>query len=307
MTPAQLLSLLFASGRPQDGSDLRGFLKSCGPGVPPTPSFFERLVTVALLADRRLTAGAAGHQAAIRRLFPATPDGAIAAFCVSEDKGPRPAHILSTLTPDGDGHRLNGIKRWGSMSPLADVLYVAASVGQRDGRNQLRMVCLPAGRAGLSLDLTPYTGYESHMPIADISLVDVAVDPSEILPEDAYESFIKPFRLIEDVYNTAGVQIGVFRLGRTHGWPQDLLEDLVGLILQAHTISETPMQRAEDVVLMSAYFRASDALWNRLGDVWSQVPDVEREKWSPKIGTLGVAARARETRRQNAWSTLAQS
>jgi hypothetical protein len=126
----------------------------------------------------------------------------------------------------------------------------------------------------------------------------------DVIEADAYQAFIKPFRLVEDVYNTAGTQIGLLTLGRIHGWPQELLEDLIGLIIQAHAISQTPMSRPADVLLMSAYFRASSALWDRLGAAWDLVPEAERAAWSPQTGTLGVAARARETRRQQAWASF---
>ena len=308
MTPASLLDLLFAPPAPVlgTGADIRGFLQGCGPGAANAaePTAFDRLVRVALQAGDRLTAGAAGHQAAIRRLFPDTPDAAITAFCVSEDQGPRPSGIRTTLTPAGAGFVLNGSKKWGSMAPLADILYVAASVGERDGRNQLRMVQVPADSPGLVLDPAPYAAYQGHMPIADLALTDLAVLTDAVLPQDAYMVFIKPFRLIEDVYGTAATQIALLSLGRVHAWPQEVLEDLTGLILQAQAIATTPMDRPADVVLMSAYFRASGALWSRLGPCWDAVPDAVRTAWHPEAGTLGVAARAREARRQSAWAAL---
>jgi hypothetical protein len=305
MTPSQLLDRLFEPAAPEEGDgDLRAFLKSVGPGEAATPSAFERLVRVAARASGRLGAAAAGHQASIRRLFPDTPDDAITAFCVSEEKGPRPSEILSTLTPSEGGFRLKGTKRWGSMAPLADMLYVAASVGRSEGRNRLRMVRVRPGAAGLAFDTSRYADYADHMPIADLAFADVAVAPEDVIEADAYEAFIKPFRLVEDVYNTVAVQIGLLRLGLRHAWPRDVLEDLVGLILQAHALSETPMARPADVVAMSAYFRAADALWARLGESWERVPEPERAAWNPGAGTLGIAARAREIRRQGAWSTL---
>jgi len=96
----------------------------------------------------------------------------------------------------------------------------------------------------------------------------------------------------------------LLRLGRAHGWPQDVLEDLAALVVQAHAISQTPMARAEDVIVMSAYFRASDTLWSRIGDSWTRIPEADRGRWSPEAGTLGVAARARETRRSKAWVSI---
>jgi hypothetical protein len=160
------------------------------------------------------------------------------------------------------------------------------------------------GAAGLTFDASRYADYADHMPIADLAFANVAVAAGDVIEADAYEAFIKPFRLVEDVYNTVAVQIGLLRLGLRRDWPRDILEDLVGLILQAHALSETPMARPTDVVAMSAYFRAADALWNRLGDSWERVPERERAAWNPGAGTLGLAARAREIRRQSAWSTL---
>ena len=304
MTPTDLLDLLFVDHVRDDGGDLRDFLRRWGPPAPSEPSAFARLAHVAVHAGDRLSASVAGHQAAIRRLFPGTPDDAVTAFCVSEDQGPRPSGILSTLTPAAGGFVLNGAKKWGSLSPLADLLYIAASIGEAEGRKQLRMVKVAAGSAGLTLDTSPYAAYRDHMPIADLKLVDVAVAADEVLAQDAYTDFIKPFRLVEDVYGAVAVQIGVLRLGRVHGWPQETLEDLTALILQGHAISETPMSRPVDVVLMSAFFRAWDAVWSGLSPCWDRIPPEERTRWSPSTGTLGVAARARETRRQNAWAEL---
>ena len=304
MTPDLLLDRLFQPPETHPSDDLRQFLKENGPGISSSTSAFERLVEVALRADTRLKASAAGHQAAIRRLFPDTPDDAITAFCISEEKGPRPAFIFTQLAPQGDGFVLEGKKKWGSMSPVADVLYVAASVGEEDGRNQLRMVRIETTADGVEFDTSGYEEYADHMPIADITLSSVKIPKDAVIEADAYECYIKPFRLIEDVYNTAATQIGLFQVGRTFGWASDVLEDLTALVLQAHTISETPMSRPQDVILMSAYYRASAAFWDRLGESWESVSEPIQKLWGAGTGTLGVAARAREVRRQQAWAAL---
>ena len=146
--------------------------------------------------------------------------------------------------------------------------------------------------------------FSDHMPIADIAFSNVQIPKDAVIERDAYEHYIKPFRLIEDVYNTAATQIGLFRVGRTYNWSAEVLEDLVGLILQAHTISETPMSRPQDVVLMSAYYRASAGFWDGLQKSWENVPEDAQNRWGASTGTLGVAARAREVRRQKAWAAL---
>ena len=104
MIPDTLLDQLFQLPDVYTGEDLRSFLKENGPGVPASVSVFDRLFKVAARAGNRLQASAAGHQASVRRLFPGTPDDAVTAFCISEEKGPRPAFIFTR--PHASGRRL---------------------------------------------------------------------------------------------------------------------------------------------------------------------------------------------------------
>ena len=274
-----------------------------GTTLPEDP--FRRLVRVAVHADRRTVGGLAGHQAAIRRLFPATPVEAVCAFCITEDRGPHPKYIYTALVEQPDGtFRLNGSKRWGSVSPDSDLLYVAASIGRDGETNHLRMVALPADRAGVSLDLEPYLDYGTEHRLADIFFDNVVVQRDEIVSGDAYVEYIKLFRLVEDVYNTAGAQIALFRMGREHGFSRERLEDLLGLICQAGTVATTDMVGPEAILLLSAYLRASNEFWVDTWANWTDAPADIRKRWQPDRGLLEVAARAREIRRETAWTTL---
>ena len=306
MTTSEVLSALFAMPEASSGDDMAAFLKRHGP--PPEGEEgedpFRRIMRVATRSERRGTAAIAGHQAAIRRLFPATPPDAICAFCISEDRGPHPKYIATSLVDGSTGLRLNGTKRWGSVAPDADLLYVAASIGRDGDRNDLRMIALPADRTGVTFDLDPYVGYGPEIRIADIAFDDVQVQPSEVMQGDAYLSYIKPFRLIEDVYNTVGTQIGMFRLGTEHGWEDEQLETLVALISQAAAVSSTDMASPEAILLLTAYLRSSGEFWANIWQSWPNAPAGVVAKWSPERSLLGVAERARETRRQTAWAEL---
>jgi len=310
MTPTEVLDALFAPlpELQRDGTvDVRSFLATHGPsaGGDEGPSYFARLVRVALHADRRSLASVAGHQAAIRRLFPSTPNGAVVAFCVSEDKGPRPSHIHTSLTEGDTGNfTMTGTKRWGSMAPVADLCYVAASVGRNGERNDLRMVAMPTNRPGVTLDLEPYESWGPEFQICDLHLSNVPLQADEVLPGDGYLNAIKPFRLVEDVYNTAGSLIGLFQLGRRHNRPTAQLESLVGLVVQAAAIAETDMASDGPVVLLSEFLGRADAAWSAFWADWSVPPESIAQGWTPERGLLGVAAAARETRLANAWNAL---
>lgn len=316
MTPTEILEALFSPLPATDDQlvvDVRSFLATHGPqpqGHVDGPTHFGRLVRVALRADRRSLASVAGHQAAIRRLFPSTPDDAVVAFCVSEDKGPRPSHIHTSLTPHDNGDNgdftMSGTKRWGSMAPVADVRYVAASVGRNGDRNDLRMVALPSDRPGITIDLEPYESWGPEFQICDLHFDNVVVRAAEVLPGDGYLNAIKPFRLVEDVYNTAGSLIGLFQLGRRHGRSVDQLEPLVALIVQAAAVAETDMASDASVVLLSDFLAKADAAWSAFWTDWADPPADVATAWDPERGLLGVAAAARETRRTNAWTALTQ-
>lgn len=313
MTPSEVLDALFTplpAPAVSGDVDVRTFLATHGPtpdGAPADgPTFFSRLVRVALRADRRSLASVAGHQSAVRRLFPATPDAAVVSFCVSEDKGPRPSHIFTALTPTDDGNfTMSGHKRWGSMAPVSDVCYVAASVGRdADDRNQLRMVALPADRSGIAVDLEPYRDWGPEFQICDLHFDDVVVHADEVLPTDAYVDYIKPFRLIEDVYNSTGTLIGLFRLGLRHGLAQESLERLAALVVQASAIAETDMASPSSVLLLTDFLREADGAWNAAWAAWPDPPAEVVDAWSPERSLNDVAAAARETRRQTAWTLL---
>lgn len=306
MTTSEVLAALFELPEASSGDDLVTFLKQHGP--PPAGDEgedpFRRLMRVATRAERRSAASIAGHQAAIRRLFPATPPDAICAFCISEDRGPHPKYINTSLVESPSGLRLNGTKRWGSVAPDADLLYVAASIGREGDRNDLRMIALPADRPGVTLDLEPYVDYGPEMRIADITFDDVQVHPGEVIQGDAYVNYIKPFRLIEDVYNTVGTQVAMFRLGTEYGWEDERLETLAALISQAAAVSSTDMASPEAILLLTAYLRSSGEFWAKTWQSWPDAPAEVIAKWSPDRSLLGVAERARETRRQTAWAEL---
>lgn len=309
MSPGDLLATLFDAPEPEDGSEMRRFLKGSLPSTAEAGDPFSRLVHVAMRADRRTTAAAAGHQAAIFRLFPEIPDGAITAFCVSEEGGARPTAIRATLEAQPEGHSLlSGEKKWGTMSPDADVLFIAASIGNEtvDGRerNRIRMVGIPADRDGIHLKPRTHDGIVSEMRIADVSLTNVPVQADEIRPGDGFQDYVKPFRLIEDVFGNAATQIATFCFGRRNGWPKGELENLLGLITHACAIAQTDMGSPAAVLTMSAYFRRSNEVWESLSDSWSRASKDDLDRWHPEVGLLQVAQKARDIGRERAWASL---
>ena len=263
-----------------------------------------RLVHGALHAASQVTAGIAGHQAAVRRLFPNTAADAITAFCVSEARGPHPRYIETQLA--ADTQTITGKKMWGTMAPPASTLYVAASTGvDAQGNNQLVMTAIDSPQANITQVPLPKERQAGDMPICDLEFAATPV--AEVFAGDAYNAYIKPFRLIEDVFSTLATQIALYRLGAASGLEQAQREDLLGLIVQGLAVAEGTMQTPAEILLLTSYLRASQAHWGLLAGGWYKADPRLFKHWQPQRMILTVAARAREQRRINAWSALDQA
>ncbi|MGK0258452.1 MAG: acyl-CoA dehydrogenase [Candidatus Azotimanducaceae bacterium] len=268
---------------------------------------FERLVHAARRAGSQTNATIAGHQAAIRRLFPTTPANAITAFCVSESKGPHPRYIETQLLDRGGDKHITGEKMWGTMAPAADLLYVAASTGVEDGQNQLVMVGIETNSPTITQIPLPPERPAGGVPICDLKFELTPVHNNLVFDGDAYTVYIKPFRLVEDVFSTTAMQIGLLQLGAQTGMSHAQREDLVGLVVQAAAIAASEMNDPGDILLITSYLRASRTHWQTLGENWNNAAADVRPHWNTEREILNVAARAREQRRNNAWQALGET
>ncbi len=262
---------------------------------------FARLAISASYAGSQTNATIAGHQVAVRRLFGNTPADAVTAFCVSEARGPHPRYIETRLLHTDQGPVITGQKMWGTMAPAADVLYIAASIGQEEGQNQLRMVAVNTNQSTIEQIPLPPERQAGDVPICDLNFQATAV--REVLAEDAYSHYIKPFRLIEDVFSTVAMQIVLYRAGDQTRLTQTAREDLLALIIQGKAVAESDMASPGAILILTSYLRSSQRQWQEFGKNPSS--DLA-EYWQFDRPILKVAERARAQRRANAWADLGE-
>jgi acyl-CoA dehydrogenase len=266
----------------------------------------ERAAAGGFIADRLAYAFAAGYHNALRALLPELPDDLPAALCITEDGGAHPRAIATRLeTPAAGGWRLTGTKRWATLADRARVLFVAASIGQTpDGRNQLRLVRVPAHAPGVALTLMPETAFTPEIHHASIRFDGVPVNDTDILPGDGYQHYIKPFRTIEDLHVQAGLVGHLLGVARRHGWPRESCEQLTTFLAAMRTLADAPPSSAAVHVALAGLL---DLLGRFIAETrarWELVDAETRARWERDQGLLAVAARARGQRREVAWQAL---
>ena len=266
------------------------------------------------VADRPAWAMVAGHQGAIRRLawecggLHLMPEGGIVAFCASEEGGAYPRAIRSSLDvrPDG-GFRLNGQKRWATLAPSATALLLIASVGREGDRNQLQALSVPSDRQGIEMapmDLGGRVTANPEVRHAVVDLKEVPVAPAELLRGDGYADAVKPFRTIEDLYIGAAMTAYNLALARRSGWPAPAVEDLLLLLLTAETLAFGPLDEPAAHLGVAALGRATAHVRETHATHWELVDEEAAAAWKRATSAAGVAARAKELRRQAAWRRL---
>ncbi|HEX2568032.1 MAG TPA: acyl-CoA dehydrogenase family protein [Polyangia bacterium] len=269
----------------------------------------ERAAVGGFIADRLAYAFAAGYHNALRALLPGLPglpDDHPAALCITEDGGAHPRAIATRLEPTAEGHgRLIGTKRWATLADRARVLFVAASLGQTpDGRNQLRLVRVPADAPGVTLTLMPETPFIPEIRHATVRFDGAPVSAADIYPGDGYQRYIKPFRTVEDLHVHAALVGHLLGVARRHRWPRESCEQLATFLAALRTLADAPPASAAIHVTLAGLLELFNRFLSETQAHWQLVDADTRTRWQRDQGLLAVAARARGQRREVAWQAL---
>jgi acyl-CoA dehydrogenase len=235
----------------------------------------------------------AGYGAALKRLVPSLPSERRVCLCATEEGGAHPRNIKTTLA---DG-KLRGHKKWATGGPLADLLLVVASVGAgEDGRNRLKVALVDAHGPGVTLTAMPPTPFVPEIPHAEVELEDAPA--LEILDGDGYDSYLKPFRTIEDAHVFGAVLGYLFAAAQQHGWPRAFGERVLAVLASLGRVAEgDPASPELHLVLAGAL-----ALGRQLAhEAAGHMAEPARADWLRDCALLDVAGKARQARADAAW------
>ena len=292
---------------PLGATDLRSFLAETAPIRARFALPMDRAIAGGAVADRLGYAFASGYQAALLALIPGlSPDG-FASFCVTEERGNKPRDVVSSLSRAASGRVriLEGKKRWSTMAPVATTLVVIAREGVReDGRPRLVAARVPAIAPGLAIAEMPAPPFVPEVTHAELSFDAVSVPEADVLPGDAYDEYVKPFRTAEDLHVQAAVLGYLTNVAFRHGFPEGLKERLAALLVAVRGFAGLDFKRAETHLALSGLLSQIGSLVGEADASWAQVGDSERERWYRDVVLVGVAQRARDERRARAFQSL---
>lgn len=274
----------------------------------------DRAIVGGLLADRLGYAFASGYREALVALVPSIPDVGVTILSATEAGGVKPSAIKTALEDRGGQLTLTGEKKWatllsspsepGGLATQAVHLLVAAARGVDDrGRTRLAMVRVPATRAGVSIRTMPAPSFTPELPHAEVSLVDVAVDPSEVLPGDGWDVYLKPFRTVEDVFVHAALLGYLVGAARRAGLPRALLEEAFALVALTRALAAEDPRASSTHIALAGAIDAAKRLVSRVDEAWTEGTD-ERGRWLRDRPLLSVASSARALRAEAAWRDL---
>jgi alkylation response protein AidB-like acyl-CoA dehydrogenase len=261
----------------------------------------DRALAGGALADRLGFAFASGYGEALRALVPSI-DG-ITALCITEAGGNTPRAIETKLVRVDGGYEVSGHKKWATVGSLASSLLVCASTGIEDGMNRLRLVRVRADAPGLTIKPSS-APFVPEIPHAEITLDRVLVTDADVLPGDGYTEYVKPFRTIEDIHVHAAVAGYLIGVAQRHGFPKPAIEKLVALALTTRAIAAADPKSETTHVALAGTFALIATEVAAIEALWSASSDDEWQRWQRDRALLHVAGKAREARREKAWSLL---
>ncbi len=273
----------------------------------------DRALIAGFVADRIAYAFAGAYQAALARLvagkLPEGHGGNITSLCITEEGGGHPKAIKTTLTLNPDGTSLlHGRKQWATGGSLADQLLVAASVGADEtGKNRLKLVLVDARASGVAMTEMPSPPFAPELPHAAITFTNVLVRAGDVLPGDGYDTYVKPFRTIEDAHMFLAILGHTIAACRTYGGSNEIIERAATVALALRQIAALDPSAPSTHIALAGAIDIGRRVLAETDPVWALSPSDVRARWERDRALLHVAERARIERRSRAWAQLSRN
>ncbi len=249
---------------------------------------FELAVLGGRLAATPGLAFLAGYQAALRRLWPAAPEG-LGALCATEDRKLRPADMLTRL----EGSLLTGHKDFVTAGSMASWLLVPARDESLGERPRLSLCVVAPGDRGVIIETRPPLPLLVDVPHGRLRLESAAC---RRLAGDGWDDYVKPFRTLEDLYVMTALVSWLYGVGLECGWPQRLQLQLSGLLAGAAEVSRLSPGESATHILLAALNLQFSVLADEIDAALAVGPRQWLDLWRRDRGVLQLARGAQARR-----------
>lgn len=217
---------------------------------------------------------------------------------MTENRSTRPADLQTRL----DGLHLSGRKDFVTAADIADWLLVAARAEAPGEAPRLVVGVVRSGAPGTRIEPLP------ALPLMpDIGHARLHLDNAlcELLPGDGWDSYVKPFRSIEDLHVLAAVSGWLYGVGEESAWPRELRLRLLGLLAGCADVARHNASEPATHLLLAGLFAQFAALRSELDAAIDAGPPHWAALWQRDRNLLDVARTAREKRLEKALAALA--
>lgn len=256
--------------------------------------------TLAVLGGRRAPtpglAFLAGYQAALRALWPASPQG-LGALCATERRQLRPAEMQTRL----HGLQLIGEKDYVTAGTAAQWLLVPAREEAEGEAPRLCLCVAHVGDPGVTLQAAAPLSIVPDVPHARLLLERA---PCERLAGDGWRDYVKPFRSHEDIHVQAALAAWLFGQATSHRWPRDLTLRLVALLGGLAEAARQPANAPSTHLLLGGLEAQRRALEPDIEQALRETAPQASTLWQRDRAILGLASAARARRLEQAVQAL---
>lgn len=126
----------------------------------------------------------------------------------------------------------------------------------------------------------------------------------ELLPGDGWDSYVKPFRSIEDLHVLAAITAWLYGIGRDGGWPAALRLRLLALIGGCAEVARHSASEPVTHLLLAGLFAQFEALRPEVDAAIGAGAESWSALWTRDCNLLAVARSARDKRLEKAVAAL---
>jgi hypothetical protein len=165
------------------------------------------------------------------------------------------------------------------------------------------MVRVSASSPGVTM-IANAAPFIPEIPHAEITLDRVAVTAADLLPGDGYDNYVKPFRTIEDIHVHAALLGYLVGVAQRRAFARDVIERLLALAVAIRGAALADPKSPTTHVALAGMFALVAREVAAIEALWAPSPDDEWQRWQRDRALLQVAGKARDARRDKAWSLL---